>query len=198
MIMGTAEGKGPLYHARPAVEAINQMTDVGQRLVRKIQSRGTLQTDQYYQQGEKARFTFLDLAKGYAGKCFYLFKQGRPILPGFVDPGVARVRHLNKNDAVGDSPWTPQILPIQLMVIGQIAVAAIPGEPTTIAGRRIRASLRPHLDAIGVEHTIVAGFANAYAGYVTTHQEYAVQAYEGGSTHFGSWTLAGFQTRYVL
>ncbi len=196
MIMGTAEGKGPLYHARPAVEAINHMADVSQKLVRKIQSKGTLQTDQHYQRGEKARFTFLDLAKGYAGRCFYLFKQGRPILPGFVDPGVARVRHLNKNDAVGDSPWTPQILPIQLMVIGQIAIAALPGEPTTIAGKRLRASLEPHLKKIGVKQTLIAGFANAYAGYITTHQEYAVQAYEGGSTHFGSWTLAGFQTRY--
>ena len=196
MIMGTAEGKGPLYHARPAVEAINHMADVSQKLVRKIQSKSTQQTDLHYQLGEKARFTFLDLAKGYAGKCFYLFKQGRPILPGFIDPGVARVRHLNKNDAVGDSPWTPQILPIQLMVIGELAIAAIPGEPTTIAGRRLQESLKPHLEKIGVKQTVIAGFANAYAGYITTHQEYAVQAYEGGSTHFGSWTLAGFQTRY--
>ena len=82
------------------------------------------------------------------------------------------------------------------MAFGEIALVAVPGEPTTIAGRRLRQSISARLETIGVTHTIVAGFANAYAGYVTTHQEYAVQAYEGGSTHFGSWTLAGFQTRY--
>ncbi|MBT6179804.1 MAG: hypothetical protein HOI23_21365, partial [Deltaproteobacteria bacterium] len=144
----------------------------------------------------EARFTFLDLARGYAGRCFYLFKQGRPVLPGFVDPGVARVRHLNKNDAVGDSPWTPQVLPVQLMTLGELALVAIPGEPTTIAGRRLTQSLKPQLEKIGIKQTLIAGFANAYAGYVTTHEEYAIQAYEGGSTHFGAWTLAGFQTRY--
>ena len=192
MIMGTAEGRGPLYHARPAVEAINHLTGVSKKIFNQIQSRTTGDVDKNYE----ARFTFLDLARGYAGRCFYLFKQGRPILPGFVDPGVARVRHLNKNDAVGDSPWTPQVLPIQLMVLGELALVAIPGEPTTIAGRRLQQSLKPHMDKIGVKQTLIAGFANAYAGYITTHEEYAIQAYEGGSTHFGAWTLAGFQTRY--
>jgi len=195
MIMGTAEGRGPLYHARPAVEALNRFTGVSKKLIDQIQSQKTKRDDEHYQR-EEARFTFLDLAKGYAGRCFFLFKQGRPILPGFIDPGVARVRHLNKNDAVGDSPWTPQVLPIQLMVLGQLALAAIPGEPTTIAGRRLASSLQPHLEKLGVRQILISGFANAYAGYITTHQEYAIQAYEGGSTHFGSWTLAGFQTRY--
>lgn len=192
MIMGTAEGRGPLYHARPAVEAINRLTGVSKKIFNQIQSRNTGEVDKNYE----ARFTFLDLSRGYAGRCFYLFKQGRPVLPGFIDPGVARIRHLNKNDAVGDSPWTPQVLPIQLMVLGELALVAVPGEPTTIAGQRLKQSLQPHFDKIGIKHTLITGFANAYAGYITTHQEYAIQAYEGGSTHFGAWTLAGFQTRY--
>jgi neutral ceramidase len=40
---------------------------------------------------------------------------------------------------------------------------------------------------------VIAGLANAYAGYVATREEYARQAYEGASTHFGPWTLAALQ-----
>jgi neutral ceramidase len=42
----------------------------------------------------------------------------------------------------------------------------------------------------------LAGYANAYAGYVTTPEEYAVQDYEGASTHFGKWTLPAWQTEF--
>ena len=33
-------------------------------------------------------------------------------------------------------------------------------------------------------------------GYVTTYEEYQEQAYEGGHTIFGQWTLAAFQTQF--
>ena len=33
--------------------------------------------------------------------------------------------------------------------------------------------------------------------YVTTREEYQQQAYEGGHTIFGQWTLAAFQTRFA-
>jgi neutral ceramidase len=37
------------------------------------------------------------------------------------------------------------------------------------------------------------GYANEYAGYVTTREEYATQQYEGGHTLYGPWTLAAYQ-----
>ncbi len=39
-------------------------------------------------------------------------------------------------------------------------------------------------------------YCNDYMGYVTTHQEYEQQAYEGGHTIFGRWTLGAFQTQF--
>ena len=45
-------------------------------------------------------------------------------------------------------------------------------------------------------HYVVAGLSNAYAGYVTTKEEYDMQHYEGGSTHFGPWTLTAFQQTF--
>lgn len=195
MIMGTAEGRGPLFAARSTVETVNHLTGVGKRWLRKLRDPNENHAQHAYHRYGPS-FQFLDLSRGVDGRCFYIFKQGRPILPNFVDPGIARVRHLNKSNAVGDAPWTPQVLPVQLMVIGDFALAGIPGEPTTVAGMRLAQSLTPRLENLGVKEILVAGFANGYSGYVTTHQEYQVQAYEGGSTHFGPWTLAGYQTRF--
>ncbi|MEE7589078.1 neutral/alkaline non-lysosomal ceramidase C-terminal domain-containing protein, partial [Klebsiella pneumoniae] len=40
-------------------------------------------------------------------------------------------------------------------------------------------------------------YANAYASYVTTREEYAAQEYEGGSTLYGPWTQAAYQQLFV-
>ena len=38
-------------------------------------------------------------------------------------------------------PWQPSIVPLQLLRIGQLVVIAVPGEFTTMAGRRLRNSV---------------------------------------------------------
>jgi neutral ceramidase len=91
------------------------------------------------------------------------------------------------------TPWTPQILPIQIVRIGQLALAAVPAEFTTMSGRRVRSAVYQALQNSGVEQVVLAGYANSYAGYVTTPEEYAIQYYEGASTHFGPNTLRAYQ-----
>ena len=82
-------------------------------------------------------------------------------------------------------------LPIGVAQIGQLALAFVPSEVTTMSGRRMREVVGAALgDA--AEHVVIAGYANDYAGYITTPQEYAVQQYEGGHTLFGPWTLPAF------
>jgi neutral ceramidase len=93
-------------------------------------------------------------------------------------------------------PWTPQILPIQLVIIGDLAIAAFPGEITTVAGWRLRATIQEVLAKRGIKNVMVSCYANAYCGYVTTYEEYQCQQYEGGHTVFGEWTLAAFQTKF--
>lgn len=117
-------------------------------------------------------------------------------LPWPLHPSLKLVRELDRNDDVAAKPWTPNILPVQLFTLGGVAISAVPHEFTTVSGRRLRATVT---DAIGdaVEHSILAGYANAYAGYVTTAEEYALQDYEGASTHFGKWTLAAWQTEFA-
>lgn len=84
-------------------------------------------------------------------------------------------------------------LPLQIVVIGNIAIVALPWEVTTIPGRRIRKMVLNELAPAGVTEVIVASLSNDFVQYLTSREEYASQQYEGGSTHFGPWTLAAAQ-----
>ncbi len=92
-------------------------------------------------------------------------------------------------------PWSPEVLPLSLQKIGQLAIMAVPAEFTVMAGRRL---MRTVENVLGeqLRYTVIAGLANAYSGYVSTKEEYDLQHYEGGSTHFGPWTLAAYQQSF--
>lgn len=90
-------------------------------------------------------------------------------------------------------PWTPEVLPLQVVRVGNLALVAVPFEATTMAGRRLREAVYAKLAPLGVDQVVIAGLANAYAGYLVTREEYALQHYEGASTHFGPWQLAATQ-----
>lgn len=90
-------------------------------------------------------------------------------------------------------PMIPQILPFQIMTIGQLALVGLPFEITTMAGRRIKRLVLELLQPIGVERVIVTAPTNAYAGYVTTKEEYQLQRYEGASNQFGPYSLNAIQ-----
>ncbi len=92
-------------------------------------------------------------------------------------------------------PWTPEVLPVSIVRIGQLAIVAAPGEFTIMSGRRVRDTVKAALGN-SVQHVVLAGYSNAYAGYVTTPEEYDAQHYEGASTHFGRWTLPAYQQTY--
>jgi len=92
-------------------------------------------------------------------------------------------------------PWTPTIVPVQIITIGQLVILGVPGEFSTMSGRRLRNTVKAVFDAAGIKDTIVvvAGLSNTYTGYITTLEEYSNQRYEGASTIFGPHTLAAYQ-----
>lgn len=90
----------------------------------------------------------------------------------------------------GDPGGVPTVLPLQLLQIGPLAVAALPFEVTTMSGRRIEKALRDTLSPRGVDTVVVAGMSNAYAMYLTTREEFSAQYFEGASTLFGPWASA--------
>mgnify|MGYP002826024736 CR=1 FL=1 len=91
---------------------------------------------------------------------------------------------------------TDRVLPLQLFTIGQLAIAGVPFELTTMVGRRLRKNILSALRSKGITEVVIAGLSNAYSGYVTTRHEYAKQHYEGGSTHFGPWTGAALRQSF--
>lgn len=99
-------------------------------------------------------------------------------------------------------PWQPQIVDVQLLRVGQLVIAAVPGEFSTMAGRRLRDQLKATLVQLGIidaqGYVVIAGLANTYTDYVTTFEEYQVQRYEGASTIFGPHTLAGYIEQFRL
>jgi neutral ceramidase len=89
--------------------------------------------------------------------------------------------------------WTPDILPFQLLRVGNVVIAGIPGEITVHAGRRLRADLLATLRPRGVTQVILTGLANEYSGYITTPEEYDTQQYEGASTLYGRLTFEAYR-----
>ncbi len=94
-----------------------------------------------------------------------------------------------------DPPGQSQIVPITLARVGQLTLVCVPAEFSTMAGRRLRETVQQALGDSSA-HVVLAGYANDYAGYVTTREEYATQQYEGGHTLFGPWTLAAYQQEF--
>jgi neutral ceramidase len=118
------------------------------------------------------------------------------ILPAWADGGIAAFKHYHRNGSIGDKPLIPQVLPLHLIIVGDLAFAGIPAEITTVAGQRLEQTLLDILKDRGVKEVVATSYANAYCGYVTTFQEYQLQLYEAGHTVFGKHTLGAVQTRF--
>ncbi|KAL5178160.1 Neutral ceramidase 1 [Glycine soja] len=93
--------------------------------------------------------------------------------------------------------WAPSILPIQILRIGQLIILSVPGEFTTMAGRRLRDAVKMVLTSeedfeFDDIHIVIAGLTNTYSQYITTYEEYQVQRYEGASTLYGPHTLSAY------
>ena len=93
-------------------------------------------------------------------------------------------------------PLMPQVLPVQVLKIGNLAIAGQPTEITTMAGRRVKQTLLSCFPSDLVDHAVIAGLSNTYASYLATYEEYQKQGYEGGGTMFGPYELDAFQQEY--
>ncbi|XP_017780486.1 PREDICTED: neutral ceramidase [Nicrophorus vespilloides] len=97
--------------------------------------------------------------------------------------------------------WQPEIIPTQVAMIGDVVIAALPGEFTTMSGRRMKKVIKETvLENGGSEDTkvILAGLCNVYTDYITTPEEYQMQRYEAASTIYGPYTLPIHLNQYKL
>ncbi|KAF6172538.1 hypothetical protein GIB67_007051 [Kingdonia uniflora] len=86
----------------------------------------------------------------------------------------------------------------EILRLGKLVILSVPGEFTTMAGRRLREAVKKTLiDAGNGEfdddtHVVIAGLTNTYSQYVATFEEYKQQRYEGASTLYGPHTLSAY------
>lgn len=94
--------------------------------------------------------------------------------------------------------WQPSVVEIQILRVGQFVILCVPGELTTMAGRRLREAVQAQVQpSWGNVTTVIAGLTNTYSSYVTTYEEYQAQRYEGASTIFGPHTLDAYIQEFL-
>lgn len=129
------------------------------------------------------------------GRVFGITKTSSLPLPN-VDLHIKYFKWLDKNGYLARTPWIPQILPIQIIILGDLAILGIAGELTTMAGKRLAQTVLNVLQQRGIKKVISTTYANGYHGYITTPEEYDLQLYEGGHTVFGKWLLPAYQSKF--
>ncbi|ERL84934.1 neutral ceramidase [Dendroctonus ponderosae] len=95
--------------------------------------------------------------------------------------------------------WQPKIVSTQILLLGNFAMIAVPGEFTTMSGRRLRDTVKTALISSGGDPTtevVLTGLSNTYTSYIATFEEYQLQRYEGAATIFGPHTLQIYQSIY--
>ncbi len=180
--VGTAEGPGPLA-------PISRLVPFLVSLQRTRAKLGLVSRDG---RAHGSKVPFWELGRGRRGRAL-----------GFVRPAML-ARHVNdpfarylaraaEDPRMIERPWVPRYLPAHVLRIGHLLLVSTPNEPTTVAGRRL-AKAASYAAGDSRVRVLVCGYTNAYAGYVTTPEEYALQRYEGGATLFGEHSLAAFCT----
>jgi neutral ceramidase len=166
---GTDEGPGPLHPFAPLLRRLSRLLSrvlPGQR---------------------DAKLSWMSTDRGAEGRFLGVIpmRLGLRII-ALVEPRIAYVKAADDAGVVGDAPWFPRVLPVQIVWLGGLVLGLVPFEPTTVAGRRLRARLRR---ITGADRVVVTSYANGYGGYLTTSEEYRVQHYEGAATYYGEHTF---------
>eukprot|EP01119_Soliformovum_irregulare_P003951 TRINITY_DN14980_c0_g1_i1.p1 TRINITY_DN14980_c0_g1~~TRINITY_DN14980_c0_g1_i1.p1 ORF type:complete len:704 (-),score=205.22 TRINITY_DN14980_c0_g1_i1:76-2187(-) len=106
---------------------------------------------------------------------------------------------LNVGDVEFPGPWIAKIIPVQLLRLGNFYIVGVPGEFSTMSGRRLRETVLKAIVSAGGDpnsKVVIAGLSNDYTHYITTFEEYGIQRYEGASTLYGPHTLAAYQQTF--
>jgi neutral ceramidase len=117
-------------------------------------------------------------------------------LPPALSDLLDELKRQYQAGALREHTWVPVIVPIQIFIIGEVAIIGYPGEITTTAAKRLKECVLDVLHKRGVLDVIVTSNANEYMGYTTTYEEYQEPTYERGMTFFGHYTLAAMQTSF--
>lgn len=94
--------------------------------------------------------------------------------------------------------WTPNVVDVQVLRVGQLVIIVSPGEATTMSGRRWKEAIHDSAASLKLSGStvdpilVIGGPANSYTHYIATPEEYGIQRYEGASTLYGPYTLNAY------
>ncbi|TAQ83734.1 hypothetical protein B7494_g7939 [Chlorociboria aeruginascens] len=95
--------------------------------------------------------------------------------------------------------WTPNVVDVQVLRVGQLVIIVSPGEATTMSGRRWKEAIHNSAASLALSGSssiepivVIGGPANSYTHYIATPEEYSIQRYEGASTLYGPYTLNAY------
>lgn len=93
-------------------------------------------------------------------------------------------------ESIADPDKPPRKVPIAIFRIGDLVIATLPGEFTTMLGERLRKEIGDTVTTSGTapERVLLIGLANGHVSYVTTPEEYDAQGYEGAQNLYGAAT----------
>lgn len=198
--LGTAFFGGTVIDGPGMHPVLTGVTSMVSRLIRTLEKLKARFGSERYRQVIERKYSSQDpkqiMVETHARRVLGTRHINRLIVPAFIDPSIATLKYFYRKTGYRDVPWTPKVMPIQMFVLGEIALAAFPFEITVIASKRLTESLQSALAARGVKQVILVPYANSYSGYITTAEEYRCQIYEGGHNVFGVWSLAALQTRF--
>jgi neutral ceramidase len=104
-------------------------------------------------------------------------------IPVDLTPALKHVTKLPKQAWVG------------IYAIGSVTFATLPGEFSTLLGRKLAASVANALDTD--KRILLVGLANEYLSYFVTNSEHEAQHYEGGSMLYGPRSAEEIEARLV-
>lgn len=178
---GTAEGPG-------VSKALGQVLRM---VARGVKAKALLKDPEHHKAFYQAQYpkdVLLDHRSGsFLGLPLSIWKK----LPKIPEPSIEALRKAAKDEAINTVPWVPHILPFQLVVLGNLMIAAVPGEITTNSSRRLKEMLDKIVEGKNIDRIIISSYSNAFMGYITTPEEYVTQSYEAGHTIYGRNTLGG-------
>lgn len=188
MALGTDEGPGPLYPLR----RVHRWMARGFRLKHRLQ-RYLTRNDSTK---KTSRIVLMDFPEDLDARLLGFLPIRHSLFPYWLDPELKRVRNALLQEQPIGTAFLPRKLPVQVARIGSLLLAGIAGEPTTVAGARIRSSLLQSMGVQGITQVVVGSYTNSYSGYIVTEHEYTEQNYEAGSTLYGQWTLQAWQSAF--
>jgi neutral ceramidase len=189
-LVGTTDGQGtPKIIGNLAGAYLNSSREIEVLAARLSRNKKRQEEVLNFHNAQRPKAVAMNLSKGMiAGS-----KPNKIPIPSFIDPLIKYMKHVNKVGKGLRTPWVEERMPMQIFILGQLAIVGIPAEITTIAAQRLRNTILDALKNRGVSEIILSPYANGYAGYITTPEEYKTQSYEAGHTLFGRWTLPAYQ-----